>query len=152
MPQWHVKECYVPPVPTLPVAGALCQASPPSSPVPCPGSGHCDRSQTPIMCLHQAACPLALIPGAVRVQSCTLPRKMPRIVVPGSGYVPQYIHTLMGFEEVRWLHGSANSTGNYSGRRVVSLYFLPSSNASAVAIFPHFIYIYIYKEKERASD
>lgn len=29
MPQWHVKECYVPPVPTLPVAGALCQAPPP---------------------------------------------------------------------------------------------------------------------------
>ncbi|CAB1429108.1 unnamed protein product [Pleuronectes platessa] len=80
MPQWHVKECYVPAVPTLPVGGALCQAPPPTSrPVPCQGSGHCDRGQMPVMCLHRAACPLALIPGAALGLSCTLPRKMPGI-------------------------------------------------------------------------
>lgn len=55
VPQWHVKECRVSSVPTLPVAGALCQH--PFPPVPSLGSGQCDSSQTPIMCQHQAACP-----------------------------------------------------------------------------------------------
>lgn len=39
-----------------------------------------------------------------------------------------------GFEEAQWLHGSANPTGDYSAKEVVSLFFLPSSNASAVGI------------------
>lgn len=65
----------VPPLPTLPVASVLCQHS--FSPVRCLGSGSCDSSQTPIINLHQAVWPFALIPGAVWLLSHTALRMMP---------------------------------------------------------------------------
>ena len=71
MPQWHVKECYVPPVPTLPVAGALCQASfPPSLPCPAWAVGTVTGARRPsCVCTRQHA----LLPRSLGQCGYTVP-------------------------------------------------------------------------------
>lgn len=125
-PQWHVKECYVPPVPTLPVASVLCQAFSPFFPVvPCPGSGQRDRSQTPIMCLHQAACLVCPDPWG---SAGTVP------------YSSQEYAKVCGWCQTVDMSCSAHTFWWIVGRRVVEwqLFFLSCSNASTVGILCDF--------------
>ncbi|KAJ4931558.1 hypothetical protein JOQ06_025853, partial [Pogonophryne albipinna] len=81
---WHVKECNVPPVPTLPVADALCQAPPPSLPCPAQAVG----TTSPEYARDCGWC-----------QAAEMSRST---------------HTLTGSEEAQWLQGSAKSPGNHS--------------------------------------
>lgn len=138
----HVKECNMPPVPTLPVAGALCQ-HPSTTPATllcdaCPGSGHHDRSQMPIMCLHQAVC--LLIPGAARAPSRTLfPSRCQKIVGGAKQRACPAVHTGSDAFYVSFPGGAVAVRQCQIDRDVVSLFSSPPSNASDVGI--HFSFV-----------
>lgn len=65
---WHVEECYMAWVPTLPLASGSCQTGD-----ACPGTGHSDRSQMPFMWQHQAPRPFSLTLWDGQSQASTLP-------------------------------------------------------------------------------
>lgn len=65
---WHVEECYMAWVPTLPVGSGPCQTG-----AACLGTGHSDRSQMPFMWQHQAPWPFSLTLWEGRSQASMLP-------------------------------------------------------------------------------
>lgn len=134
MPQWHVKECYGSPVPTLPVADALCQHIFP--PMRCLVSGQRDSRQTPIMCLHQASCPLALIPGGMALLEWHSSQGHPMDCgwcKAVNIHTHTHTHVLMDLRRRSGLMAVPTQKGNNSGREGCFSVFLPSSNACALA-------------------